>query len=245
MNENIVVLTYNHPHRKTEDLCVRLKLKGYDNVILASVPWQDKPQRAALWSHRPMKAHVSPIELARALGYQLSPHKDYHSVLQFMNHEIPRFTLVGGAGILPENFVTRWKIINTHPGYLPYVRGLDALKWAIYRDLPIGITTHFCGIKADTGLVIRQEPLDLKYGDTLHSVAQRMYDLEIDMLSSSINDWISVNTKDLVEFGEYYRCRDTGVDVPSVVNKRMAMEKEVMLGDLLQARIMRDVQRRL
>ena len=42
--------------------------------------------------------------------------------------------LIGGAGILPKKLVNSMKIINSHPAYLPYVRGLDSLKWAIYGN---------------------------------------------------------------------------------------------------------------
>lgn len=42
--------------------------------------------------------------------------------------------------------IQKYRIINAHPGYIPVVRGLDSLKWAIVEGLPIGVTTHLLEI---------------------------------------------------------------------------------------------------
>jgi phosphoribosylglycinamide formyltransferase-1 len=39
-----------------------------------------------------------------------------------------------GVGIIPQSVCCSFPVINSHPGYLPYIRGLDALKWAIYKE---------------------------------------------------------------------------------------------------------------
>ena len=65
--------------------------------------------------------------------------------------------LIGGAGILPKEIIDNVNIINSHPAYLPSVRGLDALKWAIYNDMPIGVTSHIISEEADSGFLIRRD----------------------------------------------------------------------------------------
>ena len=48
------------------------------------------------------------------------------------------------------------KIINSHPGYLPNLKGIDAIKWAIYGHQPIGVSTHYISEKADEGELIER-----------------------------------------------------------------------------------------
>jgi len=67
------------------------------------------------------------------------------------------------------------------------VRGLDALKWAIYQAQPIGVTTHYIDSKADEGLLIDRRLVPLYFEDTFHSLAYRVYETEIDMLVEAID----------------------------------------------------------
>jgi phosphoribosylglycinamide formyltransferase-1 len=94
--------------------------------------------------------------------------------------------IISGAGILPNSLCKNHKVINAHPGFLPYSKGLDAFKWAIYNNHPIGVTTHFISDKADEGLLIEKREVPVFFEDSFGSVAQRIYETEIDMLAESI-----------------------------------------------------------
>jgi len=87
---------------------------------------------------------------------------------------------------LEKKFVKSHQIINAHPGYIPLARGLDAYKWSIYYDFPIGVTTHFLGDYIDAGEIIEQRKLKIGKYDTFHAVAKRVYEYEIDMLVGAI-----------------------------------------------------------
>lgn len=95
--------------------------------------------------------------------------------------------IVCGAGILPQEFVKKNRVINSHPGYIPIVRGLDALKWAVYNGDPIGVTTHFLGDEVDAGEIIERRIVPVYWNDTFHAVAQRQYEMEIQMLVEAID----------------------------------------------------------
>jgi phosphoribosylglycinamide formyltransferase-1 len=112
------------------------------------------------------------ISLARNLGFHLN---------KYGEEECDEY-LVGGCGIIPG-----LKAINAHPGYLPIVRGLDALKWAIYRGVPIGVTIHRTSDIIDEGEIISRHIVPLYYEDTFHSLAYRLYNTEIEMLVNAIN----------------------------------------------------------
>ena len=105
--------------------------------------------------------------------------------------------MIGGAGILPSDVVNSGNVINSHPAYLPYMRGLDSLKWAVYYGKPIGVTTHVISEECDAGKLIKRQLLPLHSWDTFHSVAYRQYELEIDMLVDSIEDIKTASLEEL------------------------------------------------
>jgi phosphoribosylglycinamide formyltransferase-1 len=181
--KKIAVLTYPVKHRKTFDILSLLKANGYMDVIVYAIPFHYQKKRNPLIQHRPvMNYQVPDLEVMCAnFGYQ-------YMIGQLDMFEIDkeRIVLIGGAGILPEQFVNSYTIINAHPGYIPKCRGLDALKWAIMEDEPIGVTTHLIGEYIDAGQVIEQRVVDVYPMDTFHALAQRVYENEISMLVEAI-----------------------------------------------------------
>ena len=76
-------------------------------------------------------------------------------------NELPKikkedFVLIGGAGIIKKELADSKRIINSHPAYLPYVRGLDSMKWSILNDKPLGVTSHIISEEADQGWLIKR-----------------------------------------------------------------------------------------
>ena len=51
----LAVLTYNHPHRKTQDLLMQLSAFGYNDVSVIALPWEDRKQHKPLVPHRLLK----------------------------------------------------------------------------------------------------------------------------------------------------------------------------------------------
>ena len=184
----IYVLTYSAPHKKTQDLLFRLKIRGYDNVLVLATPWQKRKNFIPLIPHRNFNTlNVSPANLCNRLDYKFLEIES-GDLSSFFKANQRGIILIGGAGILPMDVVSSGDIINSHPAYLPHVRGLDSLKWAIYYGKPIGVTTHVISEECDAGKLIKQQLVPLYLWDTFHSVAYRQYEMEIDMLVDSIED---------------------------------------------------------
>ena len=189
----ITVLTYDAPHRKTQDLLFRLKVNGYDDVNVLATPWVERKNFKPLIPHRKFNIlDIEPFDLCKKLNYNFNKIK-----VDDLSNLKNEWILIGGAGILPSDVVNTERVINSHPAYLPYVRGLDSLKWAIYYGDPIGVTTHIISEECDAGKLIRREFVPLYSWDTFHSVAQRQYELEIDMLVDSIKDVKSATLEEL------------------------------------------------
>ncbi len=179
----VAVLTYNVKHRKTYDSLCLLKARGYDNVTVYAQPMTYTKKRQPLVQHRPeINMDIPQLEdLCGKFEYTYIE-GEFISVI----HKSDDLFLLCGAGILQQEFVSSHRIINSHPGFIPLARGLDAYKWSVYNGLPIGVTTHFLGQYVDGGEIIERREIEVKLFDTFHSVAQRVYENEIDMLIGAI-----------------------------------------------------------
>ncbi|MXV37843.1 formyl transferase [Flavobacteriaceae bacterium Ap0902] len=203
----IVVITYDYPHRKTQDVISGLKMHNYQKVMLLALPFvfRENPFKP-IYNHRPSQAFpIYPQELARNLGYDFKKVESRH-LAEILDEMKPTATLVAGAGLLPKELVLNHAIINSHPAYLPDIRGLDALKWAIYYKKKIGVTSHIINDKTDAGWLIDRVEIPIYENDTFHAVAYRQYETEIKMLIEAI-DKIK-NKGDLIaleEKGEAHR----------------------------------------
>ncbi len=188
MNQpEIVVISYNTPHRKTQDVLFQLKAKGYQNVTVLALPFvfRENPFKP-IFAHRPSTAvDVMPEVLCERFLYRFQEIKA-DGINSYLNRNKTDYILITGAGLLPDELVENHKLINSHPGWLPKVRGLDSLKWAIHKKLPLGVTCHFVDSEADAGFLIEQREVPVYANDTFHSVAYRQYEIEIDMLVNSI-----------------------------------------------------------
>lgn len=186
-SQQIAVITYNTPHRKTQDVLFQLKVRGYENVSVLALPFvfRENPFKP-IYAHRPSKAIiVETNELCKNLSYGFQT-VNADEIKGWLDENKPGFVLIAGAGLLPDELVENHKLINSHPGWLPLVRGLDSLKWAIHKKEKLGVTCHYVDATADAGFLIDQREVPVYANDTFHSVAFRQYEIEIELLVESI-----------------------------------------------------------
>lgn len=184
---SIVVITYNTPHRKTQDVLFQLKAKGYENITALALPFvQRENPFKPIYAHRPSKAiPIEPALMCQNLNYQFQM-VEATEIHPYLTTHPTDFVLIAGAGLLPDELVENHKLINSHPGYLPKVRGLDSFKWALHKQEVLGVTCHFVDSEADAGFLIEQTMVPVYTNDTFHSVAYRQYEIEIELLVNSI-----------------------------------------------------------
>lgn len=217
----IGVLTYAAPHKKTWDTLLMLKSRGYDEVEVFARPFSYKKEFTPIYKHRPEfppEKEFDTKELCDKLAYRYQKISEYEEIDNY------GVFLVCGAGLLPQSFIKRNTVINAHPGYIPNCRGLDALKWAIVEEQPIGVTTHLIGDYVDAGEIIERNTIEIVETDSFYSVAQRVYDTEINMLVSAIE---MINEEHIFTDGEGYP-----------VHKRMPHAVELELMDKFNKRKM-------
>lgn len=93
----------------------------------------------------------------------------------------PDYIFMMGGGILKDYIINTAKIgvLNAHPGILPLIRGVDAIKHSVLNEVPIGITGHFIDAGIDTGAIIDRYWLPIGKDDTFDEVVSRSDDLSV------------------------------------------------------------------
>lgn len=198
----IIVLTYDHPHRKTEDVIWRLMAAGHwGRLRVVGTPWVVRKERHYLYGHRPAEKHwpceptAPPDELCAKLGlsYQLVGKKELADILVEMS---PALIVIGGAGILPKAVVDGFTVLNFHPGLLPARRGLDVLKWAVHDAKVVGVTAHVCDEHTDLGWRVADTSVPVYREDSFHSFAMRQYEAELSLMSEAVELCLNNPTRD-------------------------------------------------
>jgi len=177
----IGLITYHYPHLKTEQVILNFLRRYPPHMFeIYALPYAQRRNREVLIMHRPPQYKaVAPEVIARAYKIEYKPVKS--------DVEIPDgydFYIILGSGILSADFVRGKKIINCHPGILPAVRGLDALKWTIYEMKPLGVTLHYIDEEVDSGEIISVVQTPVFLTDDLETLARRHYENEIWVLSN-------------------------------------------------------------
>jgi len=182
----LALFAYNFPHKKTQDFLLRLFLEGYHpEFVVACDPVRLNVPEPIL---RAKPVHIDIIHprlICQRLDipYYVLPHNSQRvaELIQSNNIDIG---VIAGARILKKTVIESAGkgIINFHPGLIPEVRGLDALKWAIYHELPIGVTAHFVDERVDAGRIIIREEIPIRSDDTLIDISLRLAETETNLL---------------------------------------------------------------
>ena len=175
---SISLVTYDVPHKKTQDVLAALMLRDKYTLSLTVVPFKPRPERETLFQHRPTQ-HVGPDARSLARTHQLESFdianwREFHAQIDYF--------LICGAGLLDGEFCTRARILNVHPGLIPQTRGLDSFKWCVYQGQRLGNTLHRIDADVDLGTVFHHRPTDIFKGDDIQTLALRHYDAEADTL---------------------------------------------------------------
>lgn len=180
---SIAIITYDSAHLKTEQLTDRLLLEAQLpggrplDLKLLALPFTSRAQREVLFQHRPgQEQAVHTRELARFHDITFLP-CTYDQI-----PDVADYYLVAGAGIFKASAIGRKKIINAHPGIIPCARGLDAFKWTILDQMPLGVTLHYIDPEVDAGETIAVFETPVFPEDDLATLARRHYELELNVL---------------------------------------------------------------
>ena len=181
--KNIDLLTYDCPHRKTSDILFELIVNGYNINRVYAAPLIDlglKPDIVKMSANACYNIHTAEICAKFKIPYIVKPHADI---------EGGNLGMIGGARILPDHVIQKYSIgiINIHPGLLPNNRGLDNIKWALYHDMPQGLTVHFIDKYVDRGQIILKKKVPVYDDDKIYHIHQRLVSMQPKVLIDALN----------------------------------------------------------
>jgi len=226
----MIIFAYDFPHKKTQDILLRLAIEGLKPKLVIASPWEKLSVAPASLRVKPRHCDlVHPRDICAALGikYRVLAHnsEDCVQVLQSAKCEIG---VVAGARILKQPVIDAVSvgIINLHPGLLPQMRGLDALQWSIYENQPLGVTSHVIDKRVDAGYIIERQVIKEYADDTLIDLSLRLQQTEINMVANAVR--------------HLQDSKLTGLEaIPSGLpyHRKMPAELEITIPQLLQTRL--------
>jgi len=104
--------------------------------------------------------------------------------------------LAGFMRILTPEFCRHYtgRLINIHPSLLPAFTGLHTHQRALDSGCRVaGCTIHFVTPELDCGPIIAQGVVPVLNGDTADTLAQRVLELEHQLLPQAVTDFVAGN----------------------------------------------------
>jgi len=127
-----------------------------------------------------------------AAGFNITHQKvdDHNSPAcrEMLEKLAPDLLVLGGTRIIRPHIlaIPPRGTLNAHPGLLPWLRGSASVGWALYKDLPVGVTVHFLDPDVDTGPIILQRQLPVNRGDTYESINGRVSTLAGELVAEAL-----------------------------------------------------------
>ena len=210
------IITYAANHLKTEQVAVGLMHHGYSDISFFALPFKQRPARKIIFEHRPdmtIDGHSS--QVAQVVGATYHEVESAHEIAPYAADNL----LIAGADLLPPEFVnaTLGRVLNSHPGKISLVRGLDASKWANLEQQPVKNNLHIIDADTDAVEVVALCRTPLFPSDSLEKFAARHPEIEIDIMI----DFEGYLNDRQVESGEAIE--------PGVARMRMKAEQQKLL----------------
>ena len=171
----IGLITYDKPHLKSYQILNGLIKKKKYQLKLLLVRFKKRPKKKN--DHRPEQFKTkSQIKLANANNIK-SVYFNKKNCLSKID-----VAIIGGANLLNYRIIKKNFILNCHSGLIPQTRGLDSIKWSIYKNELVGNTLHYIDHSIDKGNIICHKITKVYKSDTLKNFYERHYNNEIKLL---------------------------------------------------------------
>ncbi len=184
------VFAYNFPHRKTQDFLFRLRADGFEiSDVLAADPVKLNIPPSTVRTKLRHRPALHPEKVSEMIGarYHVVPHRGAE-LIALLDEIRPEIGVIAGARILKPDVIGKFSagVINFHPGMIPEARGLDAMLWSIRNDIPLGVTSHLIDRRVDAGRILERRRIELFADDSVFDLSERLYEIQLDMLSEAI-----------------------------------------------------------
>ena len=171
----IGLITYDKPHFKSYQILKGLIKKNKYQIKLLLVKFKKRSKKKN--DHRPHQFKTkSQIKLAKVNNIK-SVYFNKKNCLSKID-----VAIIGGANLLNYRIIKKNYILNCHSGLIPQTRGLDSIKWSIYKNELVGNTLHYIDQSVDKGNIVCHKITKVYKSDRLSNFYKRHYNNEIKLL---------------------------------------------------------------
>ena len=168
-----------------------IKNSKFQNIYIVSQPWIELKFRKSK-NRKVFESEIlNPTDVGKAYGWKtfVGMHNSDEAI-DFYKNIKPDYGIILGARILSKKVIDCFPggIFNFHRGLLPENRGLDTIKWAVFNNIPQGITTHLIDENIDVGMKVYKESIEVDRQDTIFDVDSKLFYLEMKHLHTILND---------------------------------------------------------
>lgn len=137
---------------------------------------------------QPIPPTIADLVAGMGIPYQVVSNHNNSACREMLAAFAPEVVVLGGTRLLRPAIlaIPRRGTVNAHPELLPWLRGSSSVGWALYKDLPVGSTTHFVDSGIDTGPIIRQRQLPVYRHDTYESINCRVLTLAGELMAETL-----------------------------------------------------------
>ena len=129
-------------------------------------------------------------DLAQRYGFAVSkyPLGNSGAVILELASSPSALLVLAGCGIVDSSVIgsARGGCVNGHPAFLPGLRGVDVVQWALAEDHPIGVTAHYVTAQVDAGEVIDSKPVAILPGESFGAFQQRVVAEQARILAAAV-----------------------------------------------------------
>ena len=203
---NIVLFAYSFPHRKTADFITKLCENRFNLSLILAANYVKikKPKSAVVFTKKEIKSTTKELANKYKIPCYIVPHNSVDVLLLLKQYKI-NFGVISGARILKADIIKsiKYGILNLHPALLPFIRGLDSILWSIYKNYPLGVTAHLIDEKIDAGHLVCEDKVSISRHDSLESLYEKNYQLQLRLLKISLDLIIEKNSFRPLAIGQY------------------------------------------
>ncbi len=220
-----MLFVYNFKHKKSVEFIYKLIEHNFfiDVIVGANYINIKRPQKVISFSSF-FDCNEHPMDVANKFNI---PYFELNHNNEKIEDIIDEYSIdlgvIAGARILKDKIINLFDhgIVNFHPGILPECRGLDSMFWSIYKDYPLGVTSHLINNKIDCGKLILKKKIQILSNDNLFSIKKKIYNLQLDLikltLEKLISDFELIDLDDSIVYNSY---------MPELLQKEVIQKSE-------------------
>ena len=138
------------------------------------------------------------LERARAAEIPAFFERDDDRIYDLLrSHEVELVCLAGYLRLLPIPKDFQGRVLNIHPALLPKFGGKGYYGDRVHRavleagETESGCTVHVADNEYDRGPIVHQERVPVETGDTVETLANRVFEAECRAFPAAIRKWIA------------------------------------------------------